>query len=65
VRLAAGDVLVVDNDVVVHGREPFRPRYDGTDRWLKRVSVHVPGRTRPAAEAAEHGYGQRVVDPYS
>jgi L-asparagine oxygenase len=64
VRLAAGDVLVLDNDVVVHGREPFTPRYDGTDRWLKRVCVHVPGRARPDAEAAEHGYGQRLVDPY-
>jgi Fe(II)/alpha-ketoglutarate-dependent arginine beta-hydroxylase len=64
VRLGPGDVLVIDNDVVVHGREPFRARYDGTDRWLKRVSVHVPGRVRPAAETAEHGYGQRILDPY-
>jgi L-asparagine oxygenase len=64
VRLGPGDVLVIDNDTVVHGREPFRARYDGTDRWLKRVSVHVPGRTRPAAEASEHGYGQRILDPY-
>jgi L-asparagine oxygenase len=64
VRLHEGDVLVIDNDTVVHGRERFRARYDGTDRWLKRVSVHVPGRTRAAAEAAEHGYGQRVLDPY-
>ncbi|GAA2678033.1 clavaminate synthase family protein [Streptomyces aculeolatus] len=59
VSLEPGDVLVVDNDVVAHGRVPFRARYDGTDRWLKRASVRVPGRrTRPAAEAAEHGYGQ-------
>ncbi|GAA2260379.1 L-asparagine oxygenase [Streptomyces ruber] len=63
VPLAPGDVLVLDNDLVVHGRVPFRARYDGTDRWLKRTSVRVPGRrTRPAAERHEHGYGQRTVE---
>ncbi|WP_282701282.1 TauD/TfdA family dioxygenase [Streptomyces sp. CC219B] len=62
VSLEPGDVLVVDNDLVVHGRVPFRARYDGTDRWLKRASVRVPGRrTRPPAEADEHGYGQSVL----
>ena len=63
IRLAPGDVLVIDNDAAVHGRESFRARFDGTDRWLRRVSVRVPGRQRPAAEATEHGYGQRVLDP--
>jgi Fe(II)/alpha-ketoglutarate-dependent arginine beta-hydroxylase len=66
IRLRCGDVLVMDNDVVVHGREPFRARYDGTDRWLKRISVHKPGRAvRPPDEAAEDGYGQAVADPYA
>jgi hypothetical protein len=61
--LRPGEVLVVDNDVVVHGRVPFRARFDGTDRWLKRASVRVPGRrTRAPAEAAEHGYGQVVLE---
>ncbi|MET8628374.1 TauD/TfdA family dioxygenase [Kitasatospora sp. NPDC004669] len=65
VSLEPGDVLVVDNDVAVHGRVPFRARYDGTDRWLKRASVRVPGRrTRPAAEAAEHGYGQLALEAH-
>ncbi|MFJ5840309.1 TauD/TfdA family dioxygenase [Streptomyces shenzhenensis] len=65
VALEQGDVLVVDNDVVVHGRVPFRSRYDGTDRWLKRALVHVPHRRgRPESERAEHGYGQPVIDPY-
>ncbi len=63
VTLQAGEVLVIDNDVAVHGRQPFRARYDGTDRWLKRVSVRQPSAERPAAEEAEHGYGQRLVDP--
>jgi len=61
--LGTGEVLVIDNDVAVHGRQPFRARYDGTDRWLKRVSVRTPDSGRPAAEAAEHGYGQRIIDP--
>lgn len=37
--LEAGDLLVVDNDVAVHGRSPFAPRFDGTDRWLQRTFV--------------------------
>ncbi|MFG2957946.1 TauD/TfdA family dioxygenase [Streptomyces sp. NPDC048291] len=66
VSLEPGDVLVVDNDLVVHGRVPFRARYDGTDRWLKRASVRVPHRrTRPAAEQDEHGYGQAAVEAYA
>ncbi|GAA3271765.1 arginine beta-hydroxylase, Fe(II)/alpha-ketoglutarate-dependent [Streptomyces lavendulae] len=34
-----GDVLFIDNHRAVHGRLPFQARYDGTDRWLKRVCV--------------------------
>jgi L-asparagine oxygenase len=37
--LDSGDLLVIDNDRAVHGRTPFAPRYDGTDRWLKRALV--------------------------
>jgi L-asparagine oxygenase len=66
VSLQPGDVLVVDNDLAVHGRVPFKARYDGTDRWLKRASVRVPGRrTRPPAEQHEHGYGQMAVEAYT
>ncbi|MFI6019065.1 TauD/TfdA family dioxygenase [Streptomyces sp. NPDC051287] len=66
VSLEPGDVLVVDNDIVVHGRVPFKARYDGTDRWLKRASVRVAGRpTRPAAEADEHGYGQAALTAWA
>lgn len=39
VVLEAGDLLVVDNAVAVHGRSPFRARFDGTDRWLQRTFV--------------------------
>lgn len=34
--LEQGDLIVVDNDVAVHGRTSFAPRFDGTDRWLQR-----------------------------
>jgi Fe(II)/alpha-ketoglutarate-dependent arginine beta-hydroxylase len=39
IRLRPGDIVFIDNCRVVHGREPFKARYDGTDRWLKRVKV--------------------------
>jgi L-asparagine oxygenase len=39
VVLEPGDLLVVDNNVAVHGRSPFSARFDGTDRWLQRAFV--------------------------
>ncbi|MEI5521897.1 TauD/TfdA family dioxygenase [Streptomyces brasiliscabiei] len=39
VVLRPGTVAFLDNYRVVHGRDVFIPRYDGTDRWLKRTSV--------------------------
>lgn len=39
IALEAGDLLVIDNSVAVHGRSPFSPRFDGTDRWLQRTFV--------------------------
>ena len=39
VALAPGDVCLIDNFKAVHGRKPFKARYDGTDRWLKRINV--------------------------
>ena len=36
VILEAGDVLVIDNRVTVHGRSKFSPRYDGCDRFVIR-----------------------------
>jgi Fe(II)/alpha-ketoglutarate-dependent arginine beta-hydroxylase len=37
--LRPGDVLFLDNYKAVHGRKPFEARFDGTDRWLKRVNI--------------------------
>ena len=39
VVLEPGDLLILDNHRVVHGRKPFKPTYNGRDRWLKRVNV--------------------------
>ncbi|MBB2914099.1 Fe(II)/alpha-ketoglutarate-dependent arginine beta-hydroxylase [Streptosporangium becharense] len=39
VRLRPGDLVFIDNFRAVHGRKSFRPRYDGSDRWLKRLNI--------------------------
>ncbi|MFH8295439.1 TauD/TfdA family dioxygenase [Streptomyces sp. NPDC018059] len=39
VYLRPGDLVLIDNYRAVHGREPFRPRYDGTDRWLRKLTL--------------------------
>ncbi|MFE4333862.1 TauD/TfdA family dioxygenase [Streptomyces sp. NPDC056831] len=57
VVLAPGDLLVIDNDVAVHGRARFQARYDGTDRWLKRALVSTTA-ARPAEERHEPDHGQ-------
>lgn len=37
--LMAGDFCFIDNFQAVHGRKPFKARYDGNDRWLKRINI--------------------------
>jgi L-asparagine oxygenase len=37
--LAAGEILFLDNQRVAHGRSVFRPRFDGTDRFIVRAFV--------------------------
>ncbi|MFF3389738.1 TauD/TfdA family dioxygenase [Streptomyces sp. NPDC002669] len=44
VRLATGEMVLLDNRVVLHGRSPFTPRYDGGDRWLQRIFIHLDNR---------------------
>ena len=39
VILGQGDYLYLDNFKVAHGRRAYTPRYDGTDRWLKRLTI--------------------------
>ncbi|MGD9486167.1 TauD/TfdA family dioxygenase [Streptomyces sp. TRM70308] len=42
--LAPGDLALVDNRMALHGRNAFQPRYDGADRWLQRIFVHIDHR---------------------
>ena len=37
--LNTGNLLVINNRNTIHGRKPFQPRYDGTDRWVQRVLI--------------------------
>ncbi|RZM84292.1 arginine beta-hydroxylase, Fe(II)/alpha-ketoglutarate-dependent [Pseudoalteromonas rubra] len=46
--LRPGEILLMDNYRVVHGRRKFLPKYDGTDRWFKRINV-----TRDIRRSAE------------
>jgi Fe(II)/alpha-ketoglutarate-dependent arginine beta-hydroxylase len=39
VSLRPGDCVFIDNFRAVHGRKSFRARYDGSDRWLKRLNI--------------------------
>ncbi|PRY13451.1 TfdA family taurine catabolism dioxygenase TauD [Kineococcus rhizosphaerae] len=39
VVLQPGDVLLLDNLRAMHGRSPFTPRFDGTDRFISRGFV--------------------------
>ncbi|GAB3502055.1 clavaminate synthase Cs1 [Amycolatopsis cihanbeyliensis] len=41
VVLRRGDLLIIDNFRVVHGRAPFFARWDGKDRWLHRAYVRT------------------------
>ena len=52
VALEPGDICVIDNFRVVHGRRPFRARYDGFDRWLKRINVACDLRKSRAARTS-------------
>jgi Fe(II)/alpha-ketoglutarate-dependent arginine beta-hydroxylase len=54
VVLRAGDIVILDNRKVVHGRRAFRPRYNGEDRWLKRTNFVIDlRRTRSGRASAE------------
>lgn len=59
VVLEPGDLLFIDNYRSVHGRKPFQPRYDGTDRWLRKATVV---RDLRRSRARRHGADGRVLD---
>jgi L-asparagine oxygenase len=39
VVLGPGDCLYIDNFRITHGRMPYAPHFDGTDRWYRRVYI--------------------------
>lgn len=41
VRLAPGDLLIIDNFHTTHARTPFTGQWDGRDRWLNRAYVRT------------------------
>ncbi|WP_182877986.1 TauD/TfdA family dioxygenase [Microbispora sp. H10670] len=41
INLRTGDLLLIDNTHLVHGRTAYQPRYDGTDRWLQRCLIRA------------------------
>lgn len=55
-----GDCWYIDNLRVAHGRWPFQPRFDGTDRWLKRLYVSSSFRQSAPYRAAPTS---RTLDP--
>lgn len=60
--LRAGQIAVIDNRRVLHGRPAFKPgqepSYDGTDRWQRRLTVSLD-----AERIQQHEDAYRVVNP--
>lgn len=60
VAFQPGDFWYIDNLRVAHGREQFHPRFDGRDRWLRRLYISSAFRyTRGLREGAS----SRILDP--
>ena len=55
VVLAPGEMLIIDNLRSVHGRRPFKPRYDGGDRWLRTLTVAADLRRSEGLRGGRHG----------
>lgn len=58
VVLQPGDCFFIDNYRIVHGRKAFKARYDGTDRWLKRLNFT---RDLRKSHDSRGGCGMRVM----
>jgi len=56
IYLRPGDFLAIPNRRTVHGRTHFSPRFDGRDRWLKRIICR--DNSRPA-------YNDPLVNEFS
>ena len=58
--LQPGDILILNNRKVVHGRSAFSPKYDGTDRFLVRCFATLD---YPKSESVRKG--RMVLAKYS
>ncbi len=56
--LEPGDICFIDNRRAVHGRRAFKARYDGGDRWFKRMNVT---RDLRRSRAARSGATSQVI----
>jgi hypothetical protein len=54
VHLKQGDILFIDNFLVVHGRKGFKPKFDGYDRWLKRANITLDIRKSRSERKDKH-----------
>jgi Fe(II)/alpha-ketoglutarate-dependent arginine beta-hydroxylase len=54
VVLETGDLCFIDNFKCVHGRRAFKARYDGRDRWLKRINISRDLRKSRAVRESAH-----------
>lgn len=49
VPLDAGDLLILKNNRTLHGRSPYSPRYDDSDRWVQRFTSYQTAQVEAAA----------------
>jgi Fe(II)/alpha-ketoglutarate-dependent arginine beta-hydroxylase len=57
-NLEAGDFCFIDNFKAVHGRKPFKARFDGNDRWMKRINIT---RDLRKSRTARPAVGSRII----
>jgi len=60
VVLEPGDCWYFDNYRVAHAREPYEPRFDGKDRWFKRLYISTTFRRSVAFRSSPN---ELVLDP--
>lgn len=60
-NILPGDMLIVDNRMVAHARAPFKPHFDGTDRWLQRMFTIADFRRT----SFSRGHSRHVCSPLS
>jgi L-asparagine oxygenase len=58
ITLRPGEVVFIDNHLAAHGRRPFTARYDGADRWIKRVGITRSAAWREARLDAKRRWAQ-------